>query len=93
MNVLEIMNQVKEGKLTEEQAAKLIEEQSANAVKAATKKKLTLKVSPKGAVQLDGLRRFPVTLYRDEWEQVLDISTEIKTFIAANKHRLAEKGE
>ncbi len=93
MNVLEIMAQVKEGKLTEAQAAKLIEEQSAAQVKAATKKKLTLKVSPKGAVQLDGLRRFPVTLYRDEWEQVLEIGPEIKAFIALNKSKLAEKSE
>jgi hypothetical protein len=93
MTVLEIMAQVKEGKLTEEQGAKMIEEASAEQVKAATKKKLTLKVSQKGAVQLDGLRRFPVTLYRDEWEQVLEIAPEIKAFIAVNKSKLAEKGE
>lgn len=93
MTVLEIMAQVKEGKLTEEQGAKMIEEASAEQIKAATKKKLTLKVSQKGAVQLDGLRRFPVTLYRDEWEQVLEIAPEIKAFIAVNKSKLAEKGE
>jgi len=91
MNVLEIMQQVKDGKLTEAQAAKLIEDNSAEQVKAATKKKLTLKVSPKGAVQLDGLRRFPVTLYRDEWEQVLDMQADIRAFIAKHKAQLTEK--
>lgn len=93
LNVLELMQQVKDGKITEAQMAKLIEDHSASEVAAARKKKLTLKVSVKGAVQLDGLRRFPVTLYRDEWEQVLEMGNEIKAFIAANKHKLAEKGE
>jgi hypothetical protein len=93
MELKEIMAKVAKGELTQEQATAMIEAQQTAAVKEATKKRLTLKVSPKGAVQLDGLRRFPVTLYRDEWEQVLNFGNEIKAFIAVNKSKLAEKGE
>ena len=93
MTVSEIFQMVKDGKLTEDQATKMIEDGTAVAVKEATKKRCTLKVSVKGAVQLDGLRRFPVTLYRDEWQTVLGMADEIKAFIAANKSKLTEKGE
>lgn len=43
--------------------------------------KLTLKVSEKGAVSIYSLRRFPVTLYADEWKRVLDIKGDILNFI------------
>lgn len=55
------------------------------------KRKPTLKVSEKGAVSVYGLGRFPVTLYREQWETVLDIADEIRTFIKANGHRLKIK--
>jgi len=54
---------------------------------------LSLKVSPKGAVQLDGLRRFPITLYAAEWEVILDKADAIRKFIAANKDVLKTKDE
>jgi hypothetical protein len=92
MTTLEIMAQVKEGKLTEAEAAKLIEGQSAAAVKEATKKRCTIKVSTKGGIQFDGLRRFPITLYRDEYEIIDGMRDEVKKFIEANKSRLAVKG-
>jgi hypothetical protein len=92
MSTLEIMQQVKEGKLTELQAAQMIESQSAAAVKEAKKKKATIKVSVKGGIQIDGLRRFPITLYRDEYEIIDGMRDEFKAFIEANKSRLAVKG-
>lgn len=55
--------------------------------------KLKLKVSPKGAVQLNGLRRFPVTLYREEWEAVLSRADAIRGFIEANAKDLKTKTE
>jgi hypothetical protein len=80
MSNLEVMKAVQEGKMTAEEADKLLKT-----------KKLKLKVSLKGAVQLDGLRRFPVTLYAQEWEDVLGMADDIKKFIAANRMNLTEK--
>ena len=50
-----------------------------------------LKVSEKGAVSVYGLGRFPVTLYKEQWEKLLVMSDEIKGFIAENKDRLKFK--
>ena len=50
-----------------------------------------LKVSEKGAMSVYGLGRFPVTLYREQWEKLLAMSDEIKGFIAENKDRLKVK--
>jgi len=53
--------------------------------------KLKLKVSPKGAIQIDGMRRFPITLYRDEFEALLNRADAIRGFIAANSTALKAK--
>jgi hypothetical protein len=50
-----------------------------------------MKVSPKGAVSVYGLGRFPVTLYKEQWEKLLGMSEDIKTFIAENKAALKTK--
>ena len=92
MTVSEIMAKVSKGEMTQEEATKLIEQQTAATVKEATKKKCTVKVSTKGGIQFDGLRRFPITLYRDEYEIIDGMRDEIHKFIAANKSRLAVKG-
>lgn len=52
---------------------------------------ITLKVSEKGAVSVYGLGRFPVTLYREQWEKLLAVADDIKKFIADNKSRLKVK--
>ena len=49
---------------------------------------LRLKVSTKGAVSVYGLRRFPLTLHKEQWLKLLDRSSDIRAFIAANKARL-----
>ncbi len=46
--------------------------------------KITLKVSDKGALSVYGMGRFPVTLYREQWEKLLAMSGEIQAFIAAH---------
>jgi len=56
-------------------------------------KRLTFKVSPKGALSVYGLGRFPVTLYRTQWERLLKSSDEIGAFIAANDKLLASKAD
>ena len=42
---------------------------------------LRLQVSQKGAVSLYGLGRFPVTLYKEQWDKVLDYADAIKNFM------------
>jgi hypothetical protein len=54
---------------------------------------LSLKVSQKGAVSLYGMGRFPVTLYKEQWEKLLNFGEEIKSFIAENNSSLKTKGE
>ena len=50
-----------------------------------------LKVSPKGAVSLYGLGRWPTTLYGEQWLKLLAKSDEIKAFLKANEASLAKK--
>ena len=50
-----------------------------------------MKVSEKGAVSIYGMGRFPVTLYKEQWLKLLDMSDEIRAFIAANEAQLKAK--
>ncbi len=52
-----------------------------------------LKVSEKGAVSVYGLGRFPVTLYKEQWARLLDMSEDIKSFINDNMDKLKAKGD
>jgi hypothetical protein len=50
-----------------------------------------MKVSEKGAVSVYGMGRFPVTLYKEQWLKLLNMSDEICAFIAENEARLKAK--
>ena len=50
-----------------------------------------MKVTDKGGVSLYGLGRFPVTLYKSQWLELLDQAEGIRQFINENDHRLAQK--
>jgi hypothetical protein len=52
---------------------------------------LSLKVSEKGALSVYGMGRFPVTLYREQWEKLLGMADEIQKFIRENEHLLKKK--
>lgn len=52
---------------------------------------VSLKVSEKGGVSVYGLGRFPVTLYKEQWMKLLDMSDEIKAFIRENEPKLKAK--
>ena len=52
---------------------------------------LSLKVSEKGAVSVYGMGRFPVTLYKEQWLKLLNMSDDIRAFIAENETRLKAK--
>ncbi len=62
------------------------------ALKKRSEKGLSLKVSQKGGVSVYGLGRFPVTLYKEQWEKLLDMSDDIRAFIQANESQLKTKG-
>ncbi len=61
------------------------------ALKARTSKGVSLKVSEKGGVSVYGLGRFPVTLYREQWEKLLAMSEDIQSFIRDNADKLKVK--
>lgn len=63
------------------------------AANAKPQRKLSLKVSAKGAVSLYGMGRWPVTLYASQWEQVLGEVEAIKAFIETNRPLLSVKAE
>ena len=63
------------------------------ALKAAQSAKISLKVSPKGGLSVYGLGRWPITLYRSQWEALLDAADSIRAFIKANAGKLSVKGE
>jgi hypothetical protein len=66
---------------------------------AARNAKLTMKVTTKkadgsgteGALSVYGMGRFPVTLYRSQWERLFANRESIEAFIAANADTLATK--
>ena len=61
------------------------------ALKAKEKRGTRLQVSEKGGVSLYGIRRFPVTFYKEEWERILGMEGEIRAFIQANAAALKTK--
>jgi hypothetical protein len=52
---------------------------------------ISIRVSEKGGVSVYGLGRFPVTLYKEQWDKLLSASEQIKTFILDNDHLLKKK--
>jgi hypothetical protein len=50
-----------------------------------------MKVSEKGALSIYGMGRFPVTLYKEQWLKLLDMSDDIRSFIAAHEAELKAK--
>jgi hypothetical protein len=63
------------------------------ALRKRVEKKLTLKVSEKGALSVYGLGRFPVTLYKEQWSRLLEIVPDIEKFMRDNDKRLKAKVE
>jgi hypothetical protein len=50
-----------------------------------------IKASEKGGVSVYGLGRFPVTLYKEQWEKLLASADQIREFIRENDHLLKKK--
>ncbi|MBL6989008.1 MAG: hypothetical protein ISR65_04495 [Bacteriovoracaceae bacterium] len=54
-------------------------------------KEITFKVSQKGAVSVYGMGRFPVTLYKEQWQRLLERKDDILSFIDENSDSLKTK--
>ncbi|MFY9723973.1 MAG: hypothetical protein WAJ87_00665 [Bryobacteraceae bacterium] len=52
---------------------------------------MSLRVSEKGGLSVYGLGRFPVTLYREQWEKLLGMTDQIRQFIQEHDHELKKK--
>ena len=61
------------------------------ALKKPARGQMSLRVSQKGALSVYGLGRFPVTLYREQWEKLLGMADEIRIFIRENDQALKKK--
>jgi hypothetical protein len=61
------------------------------ALKKPARGQMSLRVSQKGALSVYGLGRFPVTLYREQWEKLLGMADEIRNFIRENDQALKKK--
>ena len=61
------------------------------ALKKGVARGVSLKVSEKGGLSVYGLGRFPVTLYKEQWTKLLDMSDEIRTFISTHDKELKAK--
>ena len=62
-----------------------------NAVLKKPRGQVYLKVSEKGGLSVYGMGRFPITLYREQWEKLLSMADEIRTFIQENDQTLKKK--
>ena len=60
-------------------------------LKKSTAKGVSLKVSEKGGVSVYGLGRFPITLYKEQWAKLLEMTEEIRAFIATHEKELKSK--
>jgi len=77
--------------MTKEDLAALVPQLLAKLEEAQKPKALTLKVSEKGALSIYGLGRFPVTLYRGQWERLFNARQMIADFIKTNANLLSVK--
>ena len=72
--------------MTREQLEALVKKQEQD-----KKKKVNIVVSQKKCVQINGMRKFPITFYKNEWEQIFAMKDEIEQFIKDNDDLLAKK--
>jgi hypothetical protein len=92
MNVAREITKIGDAMSDEDLKAELERLRSENAaLKKGASGGIRMKVSEKGAVSVYGMGRFPVTLYKEQWLRLLDMSDEIRSFIAANQARLKAK--
>jgi hypothetical protein len=77
--ISDIMKKVVEGSITQEEASKMIQE-----LVDKKKKEITYKKSEKGAISFYGIRRMPITLYKEELIKIVDVynTEDFQEFLA-----------
>jgi hypothetical protein len=60
-------------------------------IKSTKRPGVSFKVTEKGGVSLYGIGRFPVTLYKTQWEALISAIDSLKAFLAENDAKLTEK--
>jgi hypothetical protein len=82
VDMTRLLADVASGKVTAEDAAKMLGK---------PRHKLYCKVSEKGALSLYGLGQWPVTLYAEQWEALVDVAHELPNVIATQNGSLKRK--
>jgi hypothetical protein len=54
--------------------------------------RVSFKVSTRGGVSVYGLGRFPVTLYKEQWQRLLEKAAALLSFMAEHEAELSTKG-
>jgi hypothetical protein len=90
MTTQELLAAVASGKISPDEAAKLLPNGNGKG-----RQKLSYKVSEKGALSIYGMGRFPVTLYAEQWERLLEDEQvkAMRAFIKANAAKLTRKDD
>jgi hypothetical protein len=57
------------------------------------KQPFSMRISEKGGLSVYGLGRFPVTLYKEQWNTLIEKMPEIKSFMEKNIDLMKSKGE
>lgn len=80
--------------LSQAELIALVQRQQAQ-MNASARSKITLKVGQSGTLCLYHGARYPIALYREQWERLLPYfkTGQIEAFIEANASLLATKGE
>ena len=81
---LEILKMLEDKSITVEEAAEKL---------AKLKVTVTYKVSEQGGISFYGLRRFPITMYREELEEIIKTTQkeDFKKFLVDNENNLSKK--
>ena len=69
----------------------LAENAALKAAAAAKVKSITFKVSEKQACSVYGLGRFPVTLYKGQWDKLIAALPALQAFLAAHSSEFSTK--
>jgi len=79
MNKKEILKQLANNEITPEEAETMLET-----------KEITFKATPKGCIGIYGLRRMPISLYKDELQKIREKIDDgsLDNFIKENKNLL-----
>ena len=88
MDRKEILRKLASGELTEDEADKLLEQ-----LEREKRSSLYCKVGKAGGISVYGVQRFPVTLYVEQWERLLDFAEDIRRFAKDNHDALKRRGE